>query len=280
MNIRELFFQIHPFILYLQWKKMKMIMHGIEKELAPYKKTLIDHPLYKRIHAVEDIRLFMEQHVFAVWDFMSLVKKLQVELTCTQLPWRPSAHPTAGRLINEIVWGEETDLNKDGEIMSHFEMYLQSMEEVVANTAPIKDFIAQLDQGTAIEELIASASLPDYVSDFMSFTFSTIKENKLHIIAAVFTFGREDLIPDMFIEMVKNLRNEGVSLHHLIYYLDRHIEVDGDEHGPMALKMMEELCEGDPIKIQEAIEAAKKALEMRILLWDGILSQLPSTVLI
>jgi len=164
--------------------------------------------------------------------------------------------------------------------MSHFEMYLQSMEEVGANTAPIKDFIAQLDQGTAIEELIASASLPDYVSDFMSFTFSTIKENKLHIIAAVFTFGREDLIPDMFIEMVKNLRNEGVSLHHLIYYLDRHIEVDGDEHGPMALKMMEELCEGDPIKIQEAIEAAKKALEMRILLWDGILSQLPSTVLI
>lgn len=256
------------------------MINSLKKSLIPLKNQLINHSLYKNLESIDDLKSFMEAHVYAVWDFMSLVKKLQVELTCTQLPWRPSAHPTAGRLINEIVWGEETDLNKDGEIMSHFEMYLQSMEEVGANTAPIKDFITQLDQGTAIEELIASASLPDYVSDFMSFTFSTIKENKLHIIAAVFTFGREDLIPDMFIEMVKNLRNEGVSLHHLIYYLDRHIEVDGDEHGPMALKMMEELCEGDPIKIQEAIEAAKKALEMRILLWDGILSQLPSTVLI
>ncbi|MDA8923396.1 DUF3050 domain-containing protein [Flavobacteriaceae bacterium] len=259
---------------------MKKIMRGIEKELAPYKKILIEHPLYKQIQGVDDIRVFMEQHVFAVWDFMSLVKKLQVELTCTQLPWRPSTHPTAGRLINEIVWGEETDLNKDGEIMSHFEMYLQSMEEAGANTAPITEFLAQLNQENNVEELIAKTSLPEYVSDFLSFTFSTIKENKLHVIAAVFTFGREDLIPDMFIEMVKNLRNEGVALHHLIYYLDRHIEVDGDEHGPMALKMMEELCAGDPIKIQEAIEAAKKALKMRIKLWDGILSQLPSAVLI
>lgn len=255
-------------------------MERFEKELAPYKKTLFDHPLYKRIQAVEDIRFFMEQHVFAVWDFMSLVKKLQVELTCTTLPWRPSSHPTAGRLINEIVWGEETDLNKDGEIMSHFEMYLQSMEEAGADTTPVKHFISQLEDSADIEDLINKTSLPNYVSDFMNFTFNTIKENKLHVIAAVFTFGREDLIPDMFIEMVKNLRNEGVALHHLIYYLDRHIEVDGDEHGPMALQMMEELCQGDPVKIQEAIDAAKKALKMRIRLWDGILSELPTAVLI
>ncbi|MCH1517742.1 MAG: DUF3050 domain-containing protein [Flavobacteriaceae bacterium] len=259
---------------------MKKIMEGIEKELAPFKKTLIEHPLYKRIQSVEDIRIFMEQHVFAVWDFMSLVKKLQVELTCTTLPWHPSAYPTAGRLINEIVWGEETDLNKDGEIMSHYEMYLQSMEEAGADPLPIKKFISQLEDSTDIHELINQTSLPDYVSEFLNFTFSTIKENKLHVIAAVFTFGREDLIPDMFIEMVKNLRNEGVALHHLIYYLDRHIEVDGDEHGPMALQMMEELCQRDPAKIQEAIDAAKKALEMRIRLWDGILSELPTTVLI
>lgn len=255
-------------------------MHRIEKELLPLKKKLIEHPLYHSISSVDDVQLFMEKHVFAVWDFMSLVKKLQLSLTSMQLPWTPSKHPAAGRLINEIVWGEETDINKDGEIMSHFEMYIQAMEEVKADTKPILKFIEELNNGKSIAYCLSETDLPSYVKDFLSFTFSTIAEDKVHVIASVFTFGREDLIPDMFIEMVKNLRNEKGSLLHLIYYLDRHIEVDGDEHGPMALQMIEQLCNNDEEKIQEAIIAAKKALELRISLWDGILAQLTSSILI
>lgn len=259
---------------------MKKTMHRIEKELLPLKKKLIEHPLYHRINSVDDVQSFMEKHVFAVWDFMSLVKKLQLRLTSTTLPWTPSKYPVAGRLINEIVWGEETDVNKDGEIMSHFEMYLQAMEEVNADTKPILGFIEQINNGESIENCLLKADLPAYVKDFLSFTFATIEEDKVHVIASVFTFGREDLIPDMFIEMVKNIRNEKGSLLHLIYYLDRHIEVDGGEHGPMALQMIEQLCNNDPVKIQEAIVAAKKALALRISLWDGILAQLTSPVLI
>ena len=255
-------------------------MKEIEKELAPLKEKLIQHPLYTKIQSIEDIRLFMEKHVFAVWDFMSLVKKLQVELTCTALPWTPPTHPTAARLINEIVAGEETDINKDGVVMSHFEMYLQAMEEAGADTNVIRSFIETPHLSIVDGRVKASCELPDYINDFLNFTFTTIAENKIHVIAAVFTFGREDLIPDMFVEMVKNLRNEGVALHHLIYYLDRHIEVDGDEHGPMALQMMEALCQDDAQKIEEATLAAKKALQMRIQLWDGILSELSSPVLI
>ena len=258
---------------------MEKKMNVFEKELAPLKAALTQHPLYDNVGSVEDIKGFMEEHVFAVWDFMSLVKKLQVELTCTCLPWTPAKHPQTARLINEIVWGEETDVNKDGIAMSHFEMYLQAMEEVGANTQAIHALIAELESGTPIDHLLEVTPLSSFVRDFLSFTFTTIAENKLHVIAAVFTFGREDLIPDMFIAMVKNLRNEGLPLSHFIYYLDRHIEVDGDEHGPMALQMMEELCQGDENKIQEALEGAKKALEMRIALWDGILAQINSNVL-
>ena len=279
MNIKELFFLYLPFPSIFAFY-MKKNMHDFEKELAPFKAALTHHPLYKKIQSIEDIHVFMEQHVFAVWDFMSLVKKLQIELTTTQLPWIPSKYPQAGRLINEIVWGEETDLNKDGEIMSHFEMYLQAMQEAGANTLIMQEFLVRLSQGTPIEQVIRESTLTPYVKDFLSFTFSTIATNKIHVIAAVFTFGREDLIPDMFIAMVKNLRKEGVPLKHLIYYLDRHIEVDGDEHGPMALQMIEELCQGDAEKISEAIAAAKTALEMRIKLWDGISAELTSNVLI
>ena len=259
---------------------MKKNMHDFEKELAPLRAALTHHPLYTKIQTIEDIQIFMEQHVFAVWDFMSLVKKLQIELTTTQIPWVPSKYPTAGRLINEIVWGEETDLNKDGEIMSHFEMYVQAMQEAGADISSIQILIEDLSKGHSIDAIIAAQDLTPFVKEFIQFTFSTIATNKIHAIAAVFTFGREDLIPDMFIAMVKNLRKEGVPLKHLIYYLDRHIEVDGDEHGPMALQMIEELCQGDPQKISEAIAAAKTALEMRIKLWDGILARLTSTVLI
>lgn len=260
--------------------KMKMNINEFEKELAPLKEALTNHPLYNQIASVDDIRRFMEQHVFAVWDFMSLVKKLQIELTCTSIPWRPSKYPQTARLINEIVWGEETDLNKDGLPMSHFEMYLQSMEEVGANTSPILAFIDGLASGKSINTLLNDTPLEKHVLDFLNFTFNTINENKLHVIASVFTFGREDLIPDMFIAMVKNLRNEGLPLSHLIYYLDRHIEVDGGEHGPMALQMMEEICQGDEEKINEAFMGAKKALEMRIALWNGIQAQSNSTILI
>lgn len=249
-------------------------MKKIDDKLTPLKHTLIEHPLYREINSIEDIRFFMEQHVFAVWDFMSLVKKLQAELTCTTTPWIPSQNPLAGRLINEIVWGEETDVNKYGVPMSHFEMYLEAMDEAGASTHEIKKFLSELDSGKNILDNIKISELPDYVKNFLHFTFSTIAENKIHVIASVFTFGREDLIPDMFISMVKNLKREGEHLHNLIYYLERHIEVDGDEHGPMALKMIEDLCQGDELKIQEALEGASIALKMRIALWDGIFAQL------
>ena len=243
----------------------------IENEIETLKVQLINHPLYKMMKSQEDLQVFMEHHVYAVWDFMSLVKKLQVDLTTTTLPWVPPTMPSAGRLINDIVWGEETDINKDGVPMSHFEMYLESMEQVGASTSAMNHFLSTLSESSSIQQHIASAELPNYIKEFLKFTFEVIESNKTHVVAAVFTFGREDLIPDMFIEMIKNINNDSdLDLSHLIYYLERHIEVDSGEHGPMALKMIQELCGDDPVKWEEALVASKTALNHRIALWNGI----------
>ena len=250
-------------------------------KLLPLRKKLQEHKIYKSIKSIEDIRLFMEQHVFAVWDFMSLLKQLQNQLSCTKVPWLPSGNPEAARLINEIVWGEESDLNRKGIAMSHFEMYLESMQSLGARSQAISELQHLLKKGQTIDQAIDQINLPQHISSFLKFTFEVINTKKNHIIAAVFTFGREDLIPDMFIEIIKNLKvPEGEDLSDLIYYFKRHIEVDADEHGPMALKMVTNLCEDNVDKITEALAYSKKALELRIDLWDGILKEIEKPILV
>ena len=247
------------------------MIENLKIEISKYRDQLIKHPIYGNIDSINGLKQFMESHVYAVWDFMSLVKKLQMDLTTTTLPWQPPQNNAAARLINEIVWGEETDLDKDGNSVSHFEMYLNAMRQINANTQSIEKLLDRLREGNDIFDTIDRAGLPEYVTNFLNFTFRIIEEGKTHKIAAVFTFGREDLIPDMFISMIKRMNIENESkFDQIIYYFERHIEVDGDSHGPMALDMIKNLCGSDPLKWEEAISASKSALQKRISLWNGI----------
>jgi len=247
---------------------------ALQDSLNPTRNKLISHPLYHSLDTKEKITLFMENHVFAVWDFMSLIKALQKNLTCTSVPWTPNQNNFSGKLVNEIVLAEESDIDMNNNPKSHFELYLESMENLGANTNLIKKFIKEINSSQSYYKSVKKFNIPSVVKEFMDFTFDIIKTNKNHVIASVFTFGREDLIPDMFIEIVKKLSSEkNIKTDLLIYYLERHIELDADEHGPMALKMINNLCGSDPIKWKEATIASEKALKMRIKLWDYVLNE-------
>ena len=260
---------------------MTMIQE-INTSLQPQTKKLLNHPLYSKINTPEHLRCFMEHHVFAVWDFMSLLKALQEKLTATTTPWVPVGNPELRYLINEIVLAEETDLNIFGKRQSHFEMYLDAMSKSGASRIEIEDFISQVTHGTDIYLVIAASDLPISIKKFLKFTFEIVEEGKPHKIAAAFTFGREGLIPDMFTSIIKNIQQQfpEEDLKLFKYYFDRHIELDADEHGPMAFKMVEELCENDPIKIDEVKEVAQEALNTRIILWDGILEEIETSMLV
>ena len=239
--------------------------------LDEYRSVLVNHSLYNKINSIEAIQQFMETHVFAVWDFMSLLKRLQIELTCASIPWVPVGNPITRRLINEIVFGEESDVDQNGQAVSHFELYLRAMEDIGANTSAITTFINQLEQGEKWENALVNSEASQAAVKFVRNTMDCVENAPIHVVAGVFTYGREDLIPDMFISIVRELSEKGhLGAKTLVYYLERHIEIDGDEHGPMALQMIEELCQGDPTKKQESIHAAKQALESRIELWDAI----------
>lgn len=225
-------------------------------------KELAHHPVYGKLTDIHSMRNFMSHHVFAVWDFMSLLKALQIHLTCVSLPWKPSPYPAEMvRLINQIVLGEESDVDQNGLPVSHFELYLKGMEEVGASTVLIKEFIK-----TGNMNLI-----PEGTREFVAGNLEMARSGDVLAIAANFFFGREKLIPDMFESIVAVLKKEKVNAPTFLYYLERHIEVDSGEHGPLALKALDYLVSNDEDRKEHAINVGLKALEMRNALWDKVL---------
>lgn len=252
-----------------------MKIEELEATLLPLREQLKNHSLYGELSSVTDIKVFMENHVYAVWDFMSLLKGLQIHLTCTTLPWKPVKNTNTARFINEIVLEEESDRNEEGVFKSHFEMYLDAMAEVGADTSKMTDFLERITRLESVLEVIETSVLNDALKDFLIFTFEVVQTHEPHIIAAAFTFGREELIPDMFLKIIDRSDNKGDnSFSKLDYYLRRHIELDGDDHGPLFLKMIQELCDTDECKWQEVAEYSQKALSKRIGLWNYIAQEI------
>ncbi|KAI6189234.1 hypothetical protein M3Y98_00440600 [Aphelenchoides besseyi] len=251
----------------------------LERRIAPLQDKLAKHPLYEAVRDVDELRYFMQNHVFAVWDFMSLLKYLQRSLTCIEVPWCASGPKISRRLINEIVLGEESD-EVAGQFISHLELYIRSMKAVMADDSAITYVMRLFSKNKGVPSddelarLLKEANAPEPAARFVRDTFDFLRTDKLHIVSSAFAFGREDLIPLLFQPLLHELTKEvDGALDLFKIYLDRHIEVDGDHHGPMSYKMLVELCgqrDDDPRWV-EAEDAAVKALQSRIDLWDGLL---------
>jgi hypothetical protein len=237
------------------------------EKILELQRELSLHPIYRTLNDLNGVRHFMRHHVFAVWDFMSLLKSLQREVTCVTVPWRPSKYPAQMvRLINQIVVGEESDVDEEGVAISHFDLYLKAMEEVGAPTSEIRDFLMDMNQ----------ESIPAAARSFVANNLDVAMHGHVIDVAAGFFYGREKLIPDMFQSIVEVLNKENVYAPTLVYYLKRHIEVDGGDHGPLALKFLDHLVAEDETLRAHAYAAGEAALLKRRMLWDQVLDNLPS----
>ncbi|QDV09058.1 hypothetical protein Poly30_46150 [Planctomycetes bacterium Poly30] len=258
---------------------MTTLQHSSLADLERKKAALGDHPAYQALDSLSSLRRFMEHHVICVLDFMSIVKSLQRDLTSMGPVWLPPADAEVARFINEIILDEESDaefpryaaaagLGRRGPA-SHFEWYLAAMDEVGADTGPIRGVVERLRAGEDPLKVLRSCALPDASAEFGRHTFELLCR-PLHVRAAVFFHGREDVIPRMFMPLVRELQASGTPCGLLLGYLERHIQADGDHHGPLARQMLATIFGGDVAKISEGILAAEAALEARRALWDAL----------
>lgn len=235
---------------------------------------LNSHPLLvgNIIQNIDHLHIFMEHHVFAVWDFMSLIKALQHQVCPSTKCWVPTRRIRGGsaRLINEIILAEESDIDMDGvSSISHHDLYCQAMLEVGADANLIEEWVDAVTE-MGVYDAFEEISVPAASLEFMRKTFDFIGSDEAHIIAGAFCFGRETIIPDMFTRLAEQLNITELECPKFHYYLQRHIQVDGEEHGPASIALVEDLCDHDPVHIHEAEQAAVEALKARIKLWDNI----------
>jgi len=238
--------------------------------LAELRQQLERHPVFESLTNLLDLRRFMRAHVFAVWDFMSLLKRLQRDLTCTEIPWTPRRDALAARLINEIVLGEESDTGPDGEPTSHLELYLAAMREVGADTTEFEHFLELVANGIDAGDALHAVGAPEHVRAFVDHTLRVAAREPTPTVMASFFHGRENVIPQMFSALLQRWNIAERQAPMFVFYLKRHIEVDGESHGPMAQRLIERATADDPLRRDLVIHAAIDSIAARIALWDGV----------
>jgi hypothetical protein len=244
------------------------------EHLRPLREQLNGHAIYGAIQRIEDLRIFMHHHVFSVWDFMSLIKYQQRQIAPVQVPWLPQSDPSLRYFINQLVLEEESDAIElaRGETLhaSHFELYCRAMEEIGADSERPRRFL-ELVAEQGVDKALYTSEVPLPSRYFSETTFCFIREDKPHLVAAALALGRESLIPGMFRQFLDQMRITAEQAPIVHAYLNRHIHLDEDFHGPLSMQLLETLCGDDQERIEEAETAAEEAICARIRFWDGVL---------
>ena len=249
-------------------------LHNHKKKLTSLKMRINKHPLFKNNLDINEIKLFMEAHVFAVWGFMSLLKKIQKKITPQNIPWIPNSNTRNGlaNFVNEIILGEESDYINGIGYISHFEIYILAMKNINANPNELMKFIKLMKNNNNIVSNLKKINIYKEVKDFLKHDLRIASSGSLAQLVGVFTLGREKVIPNMFKYILQSLSDDK-KIKYLKAYLERHIVVDGERHGPLSLSLLNNVCD-NPKLMCIAYSSAITSLELRLKVWDRIYAQI------
>lgn len=246
----------------------------LKRKVIEEEKRLLNHPLYENLNTIENIKVFMKNHIFAVWDFLILAKRVQRIVSPTSNFWKPNQDPKLRRFINEIMISEESDDLGDGIFMSHCDMYIKAMREINASTDDFFKFQNKLTAKNFQSYLDFEKSIPLPAYEFLRVTHAHINSRQPHITIASFAYGREHLVPLMFTEMLRHHMDLPKSAPMFYQYLLRHIDVDSNTHGPLSQELLNHAINNDIVRHAE-VEAVKlETLMTRHFFYDKILEEI------
>jgi hypothetical protein len=126
---------------------------------------------------------------------MSLLKRLQQDMTCIAVLWFPADNAKAARLINDIVIGEETDVGPAAP-MSAISIFT-SAQWRTSPPAPLQfdRFRALVLVGVPVEIALARIGAPPHVQAFVAHTMRLANSGSTEEVLAAFFYRREDIIP-------------------------------------------------------------------------------------
>ena len=240
--------------------------------LRPMQREIAEHPIYAQLGDMHAVRVFMEHHVFAVWDFMSLLTALRSHVTTVNVPWRPLGSGATRRFVNELMLAEESD-DVGGGYSSHFELYLDAMDAIEADSRPIRRFVEMFHADQDVELTLRRCGAPAAAGEFVSRTWKAIDSGRTSAIVGSFAFGRESLIPGMFTSLYP-LAARKAELALFCDYLQRHIQLDEEVHAPLAYNLVSEICGDDEDRWEDVRISGLEALFARQTMWDGIVAVL------
>lgn len=232
----------------------------------------VEHPIFPRLKSLEAVKVFMEHHIWCVWDFMYLAKSVHSSLS-GRGAWSPSPCPETLADFNDILATEETDIGPTGKLGSHFEFFVEAMEQAGADTIPVRAFQRQVELGEAPLLAMRKSKAPTSAIQFVSATMNDAS-GPTHIRAASFCLAREDLVPRLLRRLRRYVPWNHPRLEMLKWYVDRHIELDTVHHGPTGRRILAAVIAGDSNRRAEASAAAELAIAARVKYLDAILRSL------
>ena len=244
-----------------------------KKKLNDLKQKITAHPLFENKLEPKHICKFMESHIFAVWGFMSILKSLQKIITPDNLPWMPNKNTKNGlvNFVNEIILCEESDYIEGIGFISHFEIYLLAMKNMGARTDQLDKLTSKINYEGYNEKYLDDVDASDEVKSFLKHDLEVSINGTLPEIIGAFTLGREKVIPNMFGYILPAIKETSTSKY-LITYLERHIDIDGDRHGPLSMKLLNASCGKEELSL--AYATAIKSLELRLMVWDKVYEEI------
>ena len=228
---------------------------------------LSHHEVYSKVTSRAQISCFMSYHIFAVWNFIKLLKSLQIK---TSIALRSQALECSGEtrdLIGKIVFAEESELYPYGQPTEYFAVYLGAISELEVNSNFLWTFL------TSKHSL---QSLKPGIQELVGYNLTLAETGTIGEIAAAFFCGREPVSYQLFTSIIKILKQDGKECPNLINYTEKLNQENSRQVGTLVLKLLDYFCKDETDKVF-ALQAGLEALNLREQLWNYALAEITET---